>query len=96
MLTHLVQLRCCLPSVVAVVAFTSIALTPSADVRAFAVGKIETFAIVPATPGFPEGVAVDGNRVYVSGPPRFGTAGTGPSAIQVYDRLSGVLGPVKE
>lgn len=30
-----------------------------------------------------------GNRVFVSGPARFGTAGTGPSAIQVFDRKSG-------
>lgn len=52
---------------------------------------IETFASVPAVPGFPEGIAVNGHRVYVSGPARFGTAGTGPSAIQVYDRKTGTL-----
>jgi sugar lactone lactonase YvrE len=46
---------------------------------------------VPADPGFPEGVAVHGNSVFVSGPARFGTAGTGPSAIQVYDRKTGAL-----
>lgn len=49
-------------------------------------GTIDLFAPVPADPGFPEGVAVDGNSVFVSGPARFGTAGTGPSAIQVYNR----------
>jgi sugar lactone lactonase YvrE len=49
-------------------------------------GTITKFASVPATPGFPEGVAVHGNSVFVSGPARFGTAGTGPSAIQVYNR----------
>lgn len=54
-------------------------------------GDIETFAGVPAFPGFPEGVAVHGNRVFVSGPARFGTAGTGPSAIQVYNRKTGAL-----
>jgi sugar lactone lactonase YvrE len=54
-------------------------------------GQIETFAPVPAVPGFPEGIAVHGNRVFVSGPARFGTAGTGPSAIQVYDRKSAAL-----
>src|SRR5262249_33949009 len=42
-------------------------------------GEIETFANVPATPGFPEGISVDGNRVYVSGPATAGTGGTGPS-----------------
>ncbi len=55
------------------------------------VGTITPFAAVPAVPGFPEGVAVDGNRVYVSGPARFGTAGTGPSAIHVYNRNNGNL-----
>ncbi len=30
-----------------------------------------------------------GNRVFVSGPARFGTAGTGPSAIQVLKRQTG-------
>lgn len=49
-------------------------------------GTITTFATVPADPGYPEGVAVHGNHVYVSGPARFGTAGTGPSAIQIYNR----------
>lgn len=52
-------------------------------------GAIESFAAVPAFPGFPEGVAVHGNRIYVSGPARFGTAGTGPSAVQVFDRKTG-------
>jgi len=54
-------------------------------------GDIQKFASVPATPGFPEGIVVHGNRVYVSGPARFGTANTGPSAIQVYDRKTGAL-----
>src|SRR5690242_19415847 len=31
-------------------------------------GEIRTFARTPADPGFPEGIAVHGNRVYVSGP----------------------------
>ncbi len=56
-----------------------------------AFGDVGTFAVVPAVPGFPEGVLIDGNRVFVSGPARFGTAGTGPSAIQVYDRNTGAL-----
>jgi len=54
-------------------------------------GSIDTFASVPADPGFPEGIAVYGKYVYVSGPARFGTAGTGPSAIQVYNRKTGAL-----
>lgn len=56
-----------------------------------AFGTITKFASVPATPGYPEGIAVHGNSVFVSGPARFGTAGTGPSAIQVYDRKTGQL-----
>lgn len=54
-------------------------------------GSITTFATVPADPGFPEGIAIHGNFVYVSGPARFGTAGTGPSAIQVYNRHNASL-----
>ena len=54
-------------------------------------GHITTFAHVPAAPGFPEGIAVHGNSVFVSGPARFGTAGTGPSAIQVFNRKTGQL-----
>jgi sugar lactone lactonase YvrE len=56
-----------------------------------AFGAITTFASVPAVPGFPEGVAVHGNSVFVSGPARFGTAGTGPSTINVYNRKTGQL-----
>ncbi len=54
-------------------------------------GHITKFAQVPASPGFPEGIAVHGNSVFVSGPARFGTAGTGPSAIQVFNRKTGQL-----
>src|SRR5262245_35455794 len=40
------------------------------------IGAITTLAIVPATPGVPEGIVVSGNHVFVSGPATFGTAGT--------------------
>jgi sugar lactone lactonase YvrE len=56
--------------------------------HAFSAGAITTFATVPA-PGFPEGIVVHGNRVFVSGAAWFGTAGQGPSAIEVYDRKTG-------
>jgi sugar lactone lactonase YvrE len=56
-----------------------------------AFGTITKFATVPAMPGYPEGVAVHGNSVFVSGPARFGTSGTGPSAIQAYNRKTGQL-----
>jgi len=53
-------------------------------------GEIRTFAQLPAHPGFPEGIAVHGDRVFVSGPATFGTAGSGPSKIFVYDKDSKV------
>jgi sugar lactone lactonase YvrE len=39
-------------------------------------------------PGFPEGIAVDGPRVYVSGPAQFDTTGV---AVHVYHRQTGAL-----
>lgn len=57
---------------------------------------IQPYAQVPANPGFPEGIALHGNSVFVSGPARFGTAGTGPSAIQVYNRNNGQLAKTLE
>lgn len=41
--------------------------------------------------GFPEGVAVAGDRVYVAGPATFGTAGKGPSIVTVLSRANGDL-----
>jgi sugar lactone lactonase YvrE len=41
--------------------------------------------------GFPEGVLVLGNRVYVTGPANFGTAGKGPSVVTVLARSNGHL-----
>lgn len=41
--------------------------------------------------GFPEGVAIAGNRVYVAGPATFGTAGKGPSVVTVLRRSNGEL-----
>ena len=69
--------------------YLTTAVSPANAKPAF--GTITTFAPVPAVPGFPEGVAVHGNSVFVSGPARFGTAGTGPSAIQVYNRKTAQL-----
>lgn len=73
------------------VVFVFSLLLPTIVLAATEFSGIQTYATVPADPGFPEGVAVHGDRVFVSGPARFGTAGTGPSAIQVYDRDSGAL-----
>ena len=41
--------------------------------------------------GFPEGVAVVDNRVYVAGPATFGTVGKGPSVVTVLNRANGNL-----
>jgi sugar lactone lactonase YvrE len=73
---------------VVIVASSLLAILPA---QAASIGEIEPFASVPADPGFPEGIVVHGNRVFVSGPARFGTAGTGPSAIQVFGRNDGAL-----
>ncbi len=46
----------------------------------------------PTGPTYPEGIAVIGDRVIVSGPANFGTAGNGsPSQLTVFDRDSGEL-----
>src|SRR5215207_4645178 len=52
-------------------------------------GDVQVLATFPTPPGFPEGIAVKGNKVYVSGPARFGTAGTGPSTVVAYNRDTG-------
>ena len=41
------------------------------------------------TPGFPEGIVVEGTTAYVSGPATFGTAGQGPSPIHAIDTRTG-------
>ena len=52
-------------------------------------GDSVVFATVPAVPGFPEGIATKGNRVYVTGPANFGIFT--PSAVWAYDRRTGAL-----
>ena len=59
--------------------------------KARAYGDAQVLATFPTPPGFPEGIAVKGNKVYVSGPARFGTAGTGPSTVVAYNRDTGAL-----
>lgn len=65
-----------------------------------AVGSGEVLASIPAQAafcadepgcngGFPEGVVIDGSRVYVAGPATFGTAGKGPSVVTVLHRANG-------
>jgi len=52
-------------------------------------GDVQTLAPFPVPPGSPEGIAVRGNKAYVSGPARFGTAGQPPSIVVVYDTRTG-------
>lgn len=51
-------------------------------------GDSQMIAPVPS-PGFPEGIAVRGNRIYVSGPAVFGN--TGPAMVWAYDIKSHAL-----
>src|SRR5215211_7441101 len=57
--------------------------------RAF--GDVQILATVPFPPGFPEGIAVNGDRVYVAGPASFDTAGTPASKVFAYDGKTGEL-----
>ena len=52
-------------------------------------GDVRTLAPFPVPPGSPEGIAVKGNKAYVSGPARFGTAGGPHSIVVVYDTRTG-------
>jgi sugar lactone lactonase YvrE len=80
-----------LRSATALLAFAAASSAGLFAAEARQIGDIETFAAFPEDPGFPEGIAVDGNRVYVSGAATFGTAGKGPSKILVYHKPSGAL-----
>jgi sugar lactone lactonase YvrE len=63
---------------------------PAETTRSF--GDVLVLGTVPASTGFPEGIAVRGNKIYVSGPARFGTAGDGtPSRVFAFDIDSGAL-----
>src|SRR5215207_6879041 len=54
-------------------------------------GDVQILATVPFPPGFPEGIAVNGDRVYVAGPASFDTAGTPASKVFAYDIKTGEL-----
>src|SRR5262245_4669809 len=55
-------------------------------------GDASVLATVPTPPGFPEGIAVRGNTVFVAGPATFGTAGDGqPSRVLGFDLKTGAL-----
>lgn len=80
----------------------ALALAGSAAAKKPAFGTVSVLAPLPAEAtycagqpgcngGFPEGIVVDNNRVYVAGPATFGTEGKGPSVVTVLKRNSGDL-----
>ncbi len=57
-----------------------------------AIGDTAVLAPIPASPGSPEGIAVNGHKVYVSAAAKFGTQGNNsPSQIYVIDVRYGTL-----
>lgn len=53
---------------------------------------IDQYSYPPTGPTYPEGAAVMGNRVIISGPANFGTAGNdSPSQLTIFDRNTGAL-----
>lgn len=77
----------------ALFALAAFMLAPALRVEALPrpYGDVRVLATVPTPPGFPEGIAVKGQTVYVAGPARFGTTGTGPSSVFAFDIKTGAL-----
>jgi len=62
----------------------------SAEAEQRPYGDARILAQVPA-PGFPEGIAVWSDKVYVAGPAAFATAGTGPSHVWAFNASTGAV-----
>ena len=78
----------------AVVFVASLSSTPNTSANNFSrpFGDAKVLATVPSPNALPEGIAVRGNKVYVSGPATFGNAGNNePSAVWEFDIASGAL-----
>lgn len=74
----------------AVVGLTTLSAAPPASAAEF--GEVSVLAQVPIPNGFPEGIAVRGQRFYVAGPATLGTAlNNKPSRVFEYDLASGTL-----
>lgn len=69
-------------------ALLALSLNPS-TIRAQALGNSKVVAPV-AAPGYPEGIAVRGNRFYVSGPATFGQP-LGSAYVKAYDLKTGAF-----
>lgn len=55
------------------------------------IGEGSVFTPLAPAPGYPEGVVVVGDKVFVSGPAAFGTAGKGPSEVTIINRQTGAI-----
>lgn len=75
-------------SFVLFIALVALSLTPTPS-SAQSLGDSKVIAPVPF-PGYPEGIAVRGNRFYVSGPAAFGQP-PGSAYVDAYDIRTGVL-----
>lgn len=73
----------------AAVVASGLSLSRPAEAGPRPYGDVRFVAQVPDPPGFPEGIAVDGDTVYVAGPATLGTAGKPPSAVVAFDRHTG-------
>ena len=83
-----VRTRCVVIALAAAGLVLPPATTPvTAEERPYGDAKI--LAQVPNPPGFPEGIAVDGGKVFVAGPATFGTTGKPPSAVVSFDAATG-------
>lgn len=71
--------------------FTLTITATAADNSSRPFGDVQILATVPHPPGFPEGIAVNGDKVYVAGPASFDTAGTPASKVFAYDLKTGEL-----
>ena len=71
--------------------FTLTTTATAADDPSRPFGDAQILATVPTPPGFPEGIAVNGDKVYVAGPASFDTAGTPASKVFAYDLKTGEL-----
>ena len=71
--------------------FTLGASFVSANTPERSFGDVQILATVPFPPGFPEGIAVNGDKIYVAGPASFDTAGTPASKVLAYDSKTGEL-----
>ncbi|MFO0763067.1 MAG: SMP-30/gluconolactonase/LRE family protein [Byssovorax sp.] len=77
--------------VVAAAAIATVAAVAAPADASNPIGQGAVRSLVPSSPGFPEGIVVDQDRYFVSGPATFGTAGQGPSTVNVFSKKTGAL-----